>query len=520
MSSKAPQAQNDEWKPETVHDIIRRFRRGPDKKKRFRGQQQDEVIRRIVREHPIFYVGSAVPLLLALGFFGLLVWLNSSYPQVGSIFPFLYLVSGIAILATAVYCGYKIFELWWVNIDIITNKRILTWHGLLKPMRDETTLDKVQQIAVDQDSLLSIIFSYGDVHVYLAGGKGLDLKKVRDPKGVRDDIAGVFEDFKKAKPPKEPIPSVATPGLSEVLAKLAKNDPLPFLPDADKKYEHRRSPVKLRGPLRTFGGPLRIPCDVLYDSEEYTVMYVQRSRWVLALHLFVPVLLLLGTLVGSLTARSLFGLFAIAFVILLIVVGLVIINYVDDVFILSNKRIIDIERKYVFLFEQHDTTTYDKIAKIEVQMHNIIEVALNVGDLFIETQGSNPNITMPRISHPFFIQDKIYAIKGYKEKADKIKAANERKDQLNLWFSTVLSTLEKKVVNRGVPNLQSLDLWSAVERASQFGMKVVPMGELPGYPHMESGKIVSQNPLPGTLIHVDPEKPEKPLIQVYLSKRG
>jgi len=520
MSSNAPPGQNVEWKPEPVHAVIRRFRRGPDKKKRFIGQQNDEIIRRIVREHPIFYVSSAFPLLLALAFFGLLVWLNTSYPQVGSIFPFLYLVSGIAILVAAVYCAYRIFELWWVNIDIITNKRILTWRGLLKPTRDETTLDKVQQIAVDQDSLLSVIFSFGLVRVYLAGGKALELTRVPDPKGIRDDIAGVFEDFKKAKPPKEPIPQVTSPELADVLAKLAKKEAVTNLPNADRKYEHRHSPVKLRGPLRTFGGPLRIACEVHYESDEYTVMYVQRSRWVLVAHLFVPVLLLLATLVGSLIARFLFGYFAIAFVILLVASGLIIINYVDDVFILTNKRIIDIERKYIFLFEQHDTTTYDKISKIEVRMHNIIEVGLNIGDLFIETQGSNPNITMPRISHPFFIQDKIYAIKGFKEKADKAKQVNNRKDELNLWFSTVLSTLETKIANRGVPNLQSLDLWTAVERAGEFGMKVIPVGESPAYPNIESGKIVSQLPPPGTLVHIDPQRQEKPLIQVVLSKRN
>src|SRR5438132_1659505 len=165
MSSNAPPGQNVEWKPEPVHAVIRRFRRGPDKKKRFIGQQNEEIIRRLVR-------------------------------------------------------------------------------------------------------------------VYLGGGKALELTRVPDPKGIRDDIAGVFEDFKKAKPPKEPIPQVTSPELADVLAKLAKKEAVTNLPNADRKYEHRHSPVKLRGPLRTFGGPLRIACEVHYESDEYTVMYVQRSRWV------------------------------------------------------------------------------------------------------------------------------------------------------------------------------------------------------------------------------------------------
>src|ERR1700730_1955704 len=129
--SSTKQAQTGEWRPERIHSMFRRFRRGPDKKKRFNGQQPDEVIRRIVREHPIFLVRSTVPLLLSLIFFGLVVWLQTSGVVPQAFFLMLYLIGTIAIVGSALYSLYRIFELWWVNIDIITNKRILTWHGLL-----------------------------------------------------------------------------------------------------------------------------------------------------------------------------------------------------------------------------------------------------------------------------------------------------------------------------------------------------------------------------------------------------
>jgi len=514
------QAKANEWKPERVHTMFRRFKRGPDKKKQFVGQQEGEVIRRIVREHPIFYVQSGLPLLLAVIFLGLVVWLQTTGIVPGSIFAILYPVAVLAIIGAALYCAYRIFELWWVNIDIVTNKRILTWHGLLNnPTRNETGLDKVQQVAVEQDSPWRIMLNYGTVHVYLAGGKALYLKNVRDPKGVRDDIQGITQSYKNAKSPAAPLAPLPDPTMQEALDKLAKHDKLPSLPDADARYAHRHSPTKLRGPLRRFGGPLRVECDVHYDAEEKTVMYIQRSRWVLAVRLVVPILLLLATLVGALIARVYFGLFAIAFVILLVVVGLVIINYVDDVFILTNKRIIDINRKLIILSEEHATTTYDKISKIEVKSPNIIQLALSIGNLYIETQGNNPNIHMRHISHPFFIQDRISEIQSFKSKYEKAKNANDQKDTLKKWFSTMLSTIETKVASRGVPNLQSLDLWEAVSRAGEFGMRVVPIGESSSYPNVESGKIVMQIPPPGTVVDTVVNTDEKPQIQVILSKR-
>jgi len=500
--------------------MFRRFRRGPDRTKRFVGQQEGESIRRIVREHPIFYAQSALPLLLALIFLGLVVWLETRGVVPGSMFAILYPIAFIAILATGLFCAYRIFELWWVNIDIVTNKRILTWHGLLNnPTRNETSLEKVQQVAVDQDTPLRILLNYGTVHVYLAGGKALFFKNVRDPKGVRDDIEGIRQSYNKtAKSKSAPVPTDET--TEQALARLAKHDALPSLPDADAKYAHRHSPNKLRGPLRRFGGPLRIECDVHYDAEEKTVMYIQRSWWLLVVRLIIPVILLLVTLIGALVARIYFGLFAIAFVILLVVVGLVIIGYLDDVFILTNKRIIDINRKLIILSEQHDTTTYDKIAKIEVNSPNIIQLALSIGNLYIETQGANPNIHMRHIAHPFFIQDKIYEIQSFKSKFEKAEAANKQKDTLKQWFSTMLGTIETKVASRGIPNLQSLDLWTAVERANQLGMRVVPIGESDSYPNIESGKIVMQIPPPGTVVDAIMDTNEKPQIQVILSKRN
>jgi Bacterial PH domain/PASTA domain len=513
--SSTKQAQTDEWRPERVHNVLRRFRRGPDKTRRFMGQQQGETIRRVVRAHPIFYVWALVPMLLSLVFLGLVVWLETRNVVPSAFFPILYLIGGIALIGSVLYGAYRIFEQWWVNIDIVTNKRVLTWHGLLKVTRDETSLDKVQQVAVEQDSLAGIILSYGTVRVYLAGGKFLYLKNVRDPKGVRDDIEGITQSYRDAKPAKAPPPPPNDPVMAATLETLGKKDPLPKLPNADAKLEHRRSPNKVRGPLRRFGGPLRVECDVHYDAEEYTVMYIQRSWWLLAVRLVLPILLLVATLVGALIARVLFGLFAVAFVVMLVAIGLVIIGYIDDVFILTNKRIIDINRKLIILSEQHDTTTYDKIAKIEVKSPNVVLLALSIGNLYIETQGANPNIHMRHIAHPFFVQDKISEIKGFKDKADKTKNANDRKAELTMWFNTVLSKLETKVANRGVPNLQSLDLWTAVERASQFGMRVVPIGESTSYPNVESGKIVMQIPPPGTPVDTD----EKPQIQVILSKR-
>ncbi len=502
--------QSDDWRPVRTHVTLRRFRRGPGKTIRFVGQQEDEKLRRIVREHPIFYVRSVVPFLLTLVFTGLVAWLASGNALAASLYPVLDLICSLALIATGLYGIYRIFALWWANVYIVTNKRVLAWRGFLTPTRDETTLDKVQQVSVDQHSL-GMLLSYGTVHVYLAGGKALILRNVPNPKSVREDIEGIRQSYHAAKPPGPPLPLPDT-APARRLGKLSAKESLPQLPDADLKYEHLRSATKARGPLRRFGGPLRLTSDVHYDAEEYTVMYVRRSWLVLAFRLIIPVLLLLATLFAALTLKADFNLLTIAFFFFLVPIGLAIINYIDDIFILTNKRIIDINRKFVILAQQSDTTTYDKISKIEVRSPNVFQLALDIGNLFIETQGNNPNISMRSISHALYIQDKIYEIKNFKEKVDKIKAKNDRKDELKEWFSSVQSTM------RGVPDLRSLDLLTALERAEAHGMEIEIIDECARQPGEEPGKIVMQSPSAGAVVYVDPENPqEKPHIQVILS---
>lgn len=519
MSSNAPQqAQDDPWRPRRVHGGFRQLKRGRDKQLHFRGQQPDEVVRRVVRKHPWFLIKPALPFIGSLLLLILVLGVDVGQTTLRPLFTFLLLIVGALVLITGAYFAYKDFILWWLNVDIITSKRILTWRGFLQQTRQETGLDKIQQIAVDQETPLSFALSYGTLRIYLVGGQ-LNIEDVPRPKAVRDAILGVTEEFKTAKPLKRQVPKPAAPELKEVLAKLAKEEDVPKLQDADAKYAHRHKPERHRGPMRTFGGPLRIPCEVHYTWDEFTVMYIQRSRFVLAGQLLIPVLLLFVGLVLIIYLPQILLFTVLGVLAVMVLIVLLIINYVDDVFILTNKRIINIERKFVFFYEARDETEYKNIRDIKVKMSNVFEFLFGYGDVFVETPGSSPDISLTHIDHPFFIQDKIYAIKGHKEKVDKIETSNKRKQELNEWFSTVLVAMEKQVANRGVPNLQKLDLWTATERAEEFGMRVVPVGEDASFPQIEAGRIVSQDPPAGAVIRVDSSADELPEIRVVLSKR-
>ena len=523
MSSNAPQAQQiDPFTPRREHGGYWRAHKvgkGRNRHWEFRGQQQDEVVKAVLRKSKFFLITPALPFIASVLGLILVSTLFSIKPSGDSFWVFLEVIMLILVILSGVYFVYKDLALWWVETYIITNKRILIWQGLLTPRREEFGVEKVVQVANDQRGLMSLLLNYGDVHLYLVGGKQPILEKIHDPKAVRDLFEKVTDDYKRSKPaPEQPHPNPQNDQLHKVLEQLSQKEELPTLTNADEKYARYHRPGRVRGPLRTFGGPLRLPCDVKYTSDEYTVRYIQRARSVLVGKLIIPTLIFLGLIISLFYFPSLDVYISIAILVMLFVFAYIIINYWDDIYILTSKRVIDIRRQFIFLDEEHLSIEYAQIKDVRVVVSNPLYILLNVGKVIVETPGNNPDLVMRVVDHPFSIQDMIYIIKGHKEKVDKIKSANERKEQLNQWFGTVISTMELNVLGKGVPNLQKMDLFKAAETASALGMKVVPVGEVSSYPNIAPGLIVSQNPMPGTLVESkDPS--EKPEIHVYLSRR-
>lgn len=519
-AATAPQAA-DEWSPTSyrwgLRQVRRRRLRNGKWEWQFPGQEEGERVKIVVHKHPWFLVKPALPVVAAFGAFFVLMALDSRLPVLHLIWLILEILAIVAGLAFGVLFVYKDFILWTVETAIVTNKRVITWgtrdKNFLRPVREVTPLEKVTQVALIQESLWDILLGYGTLHVYLTGGQVI-INDIPEPRRVKDAITGVTAEFKAKKPPKAAVIIPGDQAMASLLTELGKPDKVDDLVDIDRIKYGPAHPDRPLGPRRTFGGLLRIPLDIHYSSGEFTVRYIQRSRWVLVGYLVLPVLLLLAAATATFFSPSWALITGPIVLLVLITIFLLVIRYLDDVYILTNKRIIDVDRKFVFFYETRLETEYKNIRDIKLEVHHLFDSFLDIGNLEIETPGNSPNIIFNRVDHPFFLQDKLYDIKDHAEKANKAKARNEVKEDLQKWFGSVITTLEQKLQNEGAPSLENLDFWSAADRASALGLHLVVMGEAVVSPGQPGGRVIQQSPPPGTLINSGGE------IQVLLSKRA
>ena len=78
-----------------------------------------------------------------------------------------------------------------------------------------------------------------------------------------------------------------------------------------------------------------------------------------------------------------------------------------DLYILSSKRIIDIEQKTLFL-RQVSETSLDKIQDVTFEINGFLATLFNYGNVRIETAGKETIITLEQIKNPESIQKKIF----------------------------------------------------------------------------------------------------------------
>lgn len=178
-----------------------------------------------------------------------------------------------------------------------------------------------------------------------------------------------------------------------------------------------------------------------YEEDERTILVIHRHWFDILKNFFLIFIMIIFLLGGDIAISALFPGLATAeyrnllvfaessFAMLILLLSFLIwIDYYFDVWIITNKRIIDIEQKGLFS-RKISELELDKIQDVSAGVLGIIPTLLNYGDVHIQTAGEKDKFNFRNISNPYKIKDLIMSLeKTNEKKMDKEKAVNEAQE--------------------------------------------------------------------------------------------
>ncbi len=113
--------------------------------------------------------------------------------------------------------------------------------------------------------------------------------------------------------------------------------------------------------------------------------------------------------------------FFIGLLIGIVVAVRVFVEYSFNVFLITDTRIIDIDRKG-FFDRTVSETTYDKIQDVSFRSHGVMQTILHYGSVIIQTAGQQANIELHGVKNPELVQQTIIEIQREKNERGEISA--------------------------------------------------------------------------------------------------
>ena len=381
---------------------------------------------------------------------------------------------------------------WFVRWYVLTNQRLVVSHGLLRRHREEAATSRIQTIHVERSNPAANLMDIGDVQVLTASSKSaIYLTGVRRPEEVAYTLVLVQQG--KLGAPEQPADGLPASPLESPLVRAALDRMLAEDEEPDDDVVDQRRYLA--------SGLLHRAIDVGMLPGERVLDRVYRHWFVLMARALPPFLvgvaavLLLAALRAFMprSAPMLWSLTAIVAIIILLWELLMISNYIDDSFILTNQRIIDVDRSYFIFAESRRETLYRSVQDVSITKPPLGRL-FNYGHIHVETAGRAPNIDMRHMSRPRETQERIFALINADREA---RAEADRKAQRKELHTSVGAVLTALMLV--APDLRALPVATAITRLRAIGLTAVIAGER-ATADAAPGVVLEQAPSPGATL--------------------
>lgn len=160
------------------------------------------------------------------------------------------------------------------------------------------------------------------------------------------------------------------------------------------------------------------------QGEQEKIIQVLHRHWFNVLTQFLAIILLTGVLFGVLIIlpnifpdmkenrdlqKMLSFLENLVTLFVWIYIFFIWIEYYLDVFIISDRKIVNVEQKGLFI-RQVSELKFERIQDVAVEVKGIIPTVLNYGDLYIQTAGEKERFVFRAMPDPYAIKNLIMSL--------------------------------------------------------------------------------------------------------------
>jgi uncharacterized membrane protein YdbT with pleckstrin-like domain len=360
-----------------------------------------------LRRHGVILAGRiAAPAIVFLTPIALIVWsmiTHGSNPAVADQTIKLS-QSVLAVLAVPLllWLAYNIYD--WANDSFhVTNRRVIRAERNFIFSRDfkEANLSQIQNVAVTVPDPLASMLNYGTVIIETAAMAGkIEFDSVGDPFTVQRLLFALRGIPVPAQPP-SPVPAIKS--LRDIFLFL-----FPFVP------------------ILTADG------SVVYHKHWFILLKV----------ILLPVLFLLLALFAAVLTNT--AVFLVLLAVVLPALWYQWANWENDIYVLTQNRIIDIVR-IPLIKEERREALLEQIQNVSVTLPNLLSRILDMGTVFVETAGKAENFEFRTVPHPMAVKDEINrrldAVRSNRKQADAEARRHELEEILTEFIRSQYGTL-------------------------------------------------------------------------------
>ena len=378
-----------------------------------------ELVAAATKRHIVaFLMTLPLPLAILIAPVGVLAVANvlgiGFYEAISDIFVILLVLPMVIIAVLVILYNY----LNWRNDDfIVTNRRVIHVERFLfmAESRRDVPLTRIQDVSVIS-GFLDVLFDAADLQVTTAGAGVIDFKNCRRANEIKQLI---FKERERAKAGAAALESAAVrQSIAEQLNRGDQSRANEITADGtDSAANH---PPQTRTRNRVFD--YFIPRSREVNETETGTMIVWRKHFLLLFaRIFLPVMailmssyLYLSSLGWGLPPFSspahwlLQGLLLVAIAASLFWYVWEYDDWTKDVYIVTDTQIIDIEASSFRLSKTKRESTFDNIQGVYSEVPNLLHKLLNMGNVVIETAGTQDTFTFTGVYDPESVTSEIF----------------------------------------------------------------------------------------------------------------